>query len=78
MVYPVFRIYLIGECKVQIIWVKARKDIYRLHFSCGEGDHPNVTFDDLVVDVTIEGEYTTRFQCTEEMTIIAYKNTLKG
>lgn len=40
------------------------KDVYRLYFSCGYVKHPNVTFQDLVVDVAIEGEYIPRFQCS--------------
>lgn len=48
-----------------VIIEQREKDVYRLHFSCGKTEHPNVNFEDLVVDVSIEGEYTTRFQCSE-------------
>ena len=48
-----------------VVIEQREKDIYRLHFSCGKTEHPNVTFEDLVIDVSIEGEYTTRFQCSE-------------
>jgi hypothetical protein len=27
--------------------------------------HPNVTFEDLVVDIAIDGEYTIRFKCSK-------------
>lgn len=47
-----------------VVIEQREKDVYRLHFSCGNVDHPNVTFDDLVIDVSIEGEYETRFQCS--------------
>lgn len=48
-----------------VVIEQREKNIYRLHFSCGKTEHPDVTFEDLVVDVSIEGEYTIRFQCSE-------------
>jgi len=48
-----------------VVIEQREKNVYRLHFSCGETEHPNVTFEDLMVDVSVEGEYTTRFQCSE-------------
>ena len=34
------------------------KDHYLLHFSCGELDFKEVTFQDLELELTIEGDYT--------------------
>lgn len=44
-----------------VVIEQREKNVYRLHFSCGETEYPDVTFEDLVVDVSIEGEYTARF-----------------
>ena len=41
-----------------VLMEQREKDVYRLYFSCGDVDHPNITFQDLVIDVAIEGEYT--------------------
>jgi hypothetical protein len=47
-----------------VVIEQKKQNEYRLYFSCGEVDHPNVTFQDLIVDVVIEGEYMPRFQCS--------------
>ena len=47
-----------------VVIEKKRENNYRLYFSCGVDKHLNITFEDLIVDVSIEGEYTTRFQCS--------------
>ncbi len=38
---------------------------YRLYFSCGYKEYANVTFEDLIVDVFISGEYAAEFQCSK-------------
>jgi len=48
-----------------VVIEQKKQNEYRLYFSCGEVDHQNITFQDLVIDVAIEGEYTPRFQCGE-------------
>lgn len=48
-----------------VVIEQREKDVYRLYFSCGEVEHPNITFEDLVIDVAIDGEHTTRFQCSK-------------
>lgn len=38
---------------------------YLSHFSCGEFDFKDVTFQDLELELTIEGDYTPCFRCSD-------------
>jgi hypothetical protein len=54
------------------------KDEFRLHFSCGATQHPNVTFEDMVVDIKIEGNYRSRFQCSDITDLELLQNANKS